>query len=90
MSDESWELMLTTHGVEEGSPEAYGYGMELVVIDEQVRIIGHSGSDPGISAMVSRWVDEDTTVVVLCNYDQGSWAVVQRIAAELGLEDPRE
>jgi CubicO group peptidase (beta-lactamase class C family) len=90
VSDESWALMLTPHGVEEGSPEAYGYGMELVVIDDRVRIIGHAGGDPGISGMVSRWLDDDVTVVVLCNYDRGSWAVVQQIASELGLEDPRE
>jgi hypothetical protein len=40
--------------------------------------------------MVSHWVDPDVTVVVLCNQDRGSWAVVQRVAADLGLADPRE
>ena len=49
VSPDSLSLMLTPHGSEEDSPEAYGYGMELVVVDDRVTIIGHGGADPGVS-----------------------------------------
>ncbi len=90
LNPDSVSLMLTPHGVDEDSPEGYGYGMELVVEDETVIIYGHGGADPGVSTMVSHFVEPDVTVVVLCNHDRGSWAVVQRIVADLGLHDPRE
>ena len=82
--------MLSPHGFDENGVEAYGYGMELVVVDERVTIYGHGGSDPGVSTMVSHYVDADITVVVLCNQDRGSWAAVQKITEILGLDDPRE
>jgi CubicO group peptidase (beta-lactamase class C family) len=82
--------MLTPHGRDEDDIEAYGYGMELVVVDDQVTIYGHGGSDPGVSTMVSHYVDPGITVVVLCNQDRGSWATVQKITEILGVDDPRE
>jgi CubicO group peptidase (beta-lactamase class C family) len=90
ITPETHSLMLTPHGVDPDSPEGYGYGMELVVKDGTVGIYGHAGADPGVSAMVSHYVASGTTVIVLCNQDRGSWAVAQRIAEELGLDDPRE
>jgi CubicO group peptidase (beta-lactamase class C family) len=90
LEPETVSMMLTPHGIEEGSPEAYGYGMELVVDDGSVTIYGHSGLDPGVSSMVSHYVDRGVTVIVLCNQDRGSWPVTQRIASELGVDDPRE
>jgi hypothetical protein len=82
--------MLTPHGFDENGVEAYGYGMDLVVIDDRVTIYGHGGGHPGVSTMVSHYVDAGITVVVLCNQDRGSWAVVQKITEMLGLDDPRE
>ncbi len=90
ITPESFSLMTTPHGVEEDSPEAYGYGMELVVEDDVVTIYGHGGLDPGVSGMVSHFVEPDTTVVVICNHDRGSWPVVQRLVSALGLVDPRD
>ncbi len=90
VSPETFDLMVTPQGVEPDSPEAYGYGLELVVDDGRTTIYGHGGADPGVSTMVSHFVDSGITVVVLCNYDRGSWAVVQRLVADLGLSDPRE
>jgi CubicO group peptidase (beta-lactamase class C family) len=90
VNPETFSLVLTPHGFDEDSPEAYGYGMELVVVDGRVTIYGHSGADPGVSAMVSHYVEGETTVIVLCNQDRGSWAVAQRLAKELGVDDPRE
>jgi len=90
VTPETFSLVLTPHGFDEDSPEAYGYGMELVVVDGRVAIYGHGGADPGVSAMVSHYVEAGTTVIVLCNQDRGSWAVAQRLAKELGVDDPRE
>jgi CubicO group peptidase (beta-lactamase class C family) len=88
VSKESAELMLTPHAADE--EETYGYGMELVLDGENLTIYGHSGLDPGVSSVVSRYVGPGITVTVLCNQDRGSWPAAQKIAAELGLHDPRE
>lgn len=90
LETETLGLMLTPHGVDEDEPEAYGYGMELVVEDGAVTIYGHGGAHPGVSTMVSHYVAPGATVVVLCNQDRGAWAVAQEIARVLGLHDPRE
>lgn len=88
VTKESLARMLTPHALDE--EEAYGYGMELVVDGDSTIIYGHSGLDPGVTAVVSHYVGPGVTVTVLCNQDRGSWPVAQKIAAELGLHDPRE
>ncbi|HVR33205.1 MAG TPA: serine hydrolase domain-containing protein [Acidimicrobiia bacterium] len=70
--------------------EAYGYGLELTVVEDRVTIFGHAGGDPGVSAMTSYFVDEATSVIVLCNQDRGSWAASKQTAGSFGLPDPRE
>jgi CubicO group peptidase (beta-lactamase class C family) len=70
--------------------EHYGYGLELVVENGVVTILGHGGADPGVSTMASHHVVAGTTIVVLCNQDRGSWAAVKSLAKELGLTDPRD
>ena len=70
--------------------EHYGYGLELVVENGVVTILGHGGSDPGVSTMVSHHVVAGTTIVVLCNQDRGSWAAVKYLTKEIGLTDPRD
>jgi CubicO group peptidase (beta-lactamase class C family) len=70
--------------------EHYGYGLELVVENGIVTILGHGGSDPGVSTMVAHHLAEGTTIVVLCNQDRGSWAATCRLTIELGLRDPRD
>ena len=88
LTAETVDSMLTVHGSDD--EESYGYGMELVLDDDSVIIYGHSGLDPGVTAVVSHYVGDGITVTVLCNQDQGSWPVAQRIAADLGLHDPRD
>jgi CubicO group peptidase (beta-lactamase class C family) len=88
LSKETFDSMLTVHGSDE--EESYGYGMELVIDNDSVIIYGHSGLDPGVTAVVSHYLSDGITVTVLCNQDQGSWPVAQRIASDLGLHDPRE
>lgn len=69
--------------------EQYGYGLELVVENGEVTILGHGGSDPGVSTIVAHHRAAATTIVVLCNHDRGAWTVNLQLAAELGLTDPR-
>lgn len=81
--------MISPQGPASEELEQYGYGCELVVEDGAVTIIGHGGSDPGVSAMVAHHLGAGITTVVLCNYDRGAWAVTKRLAADLGLTEPR-
>ena len=69
--------------------EPYGYGCHLVVEDGTVTIIGHGGSDPGVSAEVSHYLEAGITIVALCNQDRGAWAASLELAAAMGLRDPR-
>jgi CubicO group peptidase (beta-lactamase class C family) len=68
---------------------SYGYGLELVVQNGEVTILGHGGADPGVSAMVAHHRAAATMIVVLCNHDRGSWQVNLRLAAAFHLADPR-
>jgi hypothetical protein len=81
--------MMTPQGPPSDAIEQYGYGCELVVENDEVTIIGHGGSDPGVSTMVAHHLSAATTIVVLSNYDRGSWAVTKHIAESLGLTEPR-
>ena len=81
--------MMTPQGPPSTDVEQYGYGLGLVVENGEVTIVGHSGSDPGVSAEVTHHLGAATTIVVLCNHDRGAWAATLRLTAELGLTDPR-
>lgn len=81
--------MMTPQGPPSDAVEQYGYGCKLVVEKGDVTIVGHGGSDPGVSTLVSHHRRASTTIVVLCNYDRGSWAATQQIERALGLADPR-
>lgn len=69
--------------------DQYGYGCSLTVSHGEVVIIGHSGSDPGVSALVSHHPAAATTIVTTCNFDRGAWAATQLLETALGLPDPR-
>jgi CubicO group peptidase (beta-lactamase class C family) len=69
--------------------EQYGYGCMLAVADGAVQVVGHGGSDPGVSALVSHYPAAATTTVVLCNQDRGAGAATIEIARAFGLRDPR-
>ncbi len=81
--------MMTPQGPRSTRLEQYGYGLELVVENGEVTILGHGGSDPGVSTIVAHHRAAATTIVVLCNHDRGAWTVNLQLAAELGLTDPR-
>ena len=85
----SFEAMTTPHAVPVEGDEHYGYGCLLELVDGRVTVIGHGGSDPGVSCLVAHHVAERTTIVVLCNQDRGAWAATMEISRALGLRDPR-
>jgi CubicO group peptidase (beta-lactamase class C family) len=82
--------MTSPQGPNTEDVEQYGYGCELAVVDGRVRIIGHGGSDPGVSAMLTHHLDAGITLSVVCNQDRGSWAATKRLASEYGLSEPRD
>ena len=82
--------MMTPQTPPSADLEHYGYGLELVLENGIVTILGHGGSDPGVSTMVAHHLAASTTIVVLCNQDRGSWAATCRLSKELGLRDPRD
>ncbi len=47
----------------------YGYGVGLDVINGQ-KCIAHMGTMPGVNTIISRYIDEDTCIVVLSNLAQ--------------------
>jgi CubicO group peptidase (beta-lactamase class C family) len=90
LSAETVAAMTRPQGPPSTDLEQYGYGCELVVEDGAVVIVGHGGSDPGVSAMLVHHLAAATTIVALCNQDRGSWAVTKRLSEELGLREPRD
>ena len=85
----SFTAMTTPHATPVEGDERYGYGCLLELIDGRVAVIGHGGSDPGVSCLVAHHLAEHTTIVVLCNQDRGAWATTMEISRALGLRDPR-
>jgi CubicO group peptidase (beta-lactamase class C family) len=56
----------------------YGYGFEL--LDESsYHTVGHSGGAPGISTVFRILVDENYTVAILSNYDEGTRSIQRNI-----------
>lgn len=82
-------LAMAEYGRINDDAESYGYGLEMLQVDGRPTIIGHAGGDPGISGMLSHYLDEGVTTAVLCNQDRGSWAAAKQLAVALGIDDPR-
>jgi CubicO group peptidase (beta-lactamase class C family) len=69
--------------------EQWGYGCKLTVRGGEVVGWGHGGADPGVSALLTHYPEAAATVAVTCNRDRGSLAATLRIAAALGIDEPR-
>lgn len=90
VSPETFAAMTSVQcGTTDGA-ERYGYGLQLGFAGSELVLLGHNGLDPGVSAVVAYHPAADTTIVALCNHDRGVWAVNVRIAADLGLTEPRD
>ena len=44
----------------------------------------NGGGDPGISAIVNRWPEQDVTIVALCNVEDMATEVRDQVMAEFG------
>jgi len=89
LSSELVAEMTRPQGPASDEVEQWGYGCQLTVERGRVIAIGHGGSDKGVAALVSHFLDAATTIVVLCNRDRGAFASTLQIAAALGIDDPR-
>ncbi len=89
VSPSSLSSMRAPQGPPSSTAEQFGLGLALTLVDGAVVILGHSGSDPGVSALVSHHLATATTIVVLCNQDRGALAATLRLEDALGIDDPR-
>ena len=89
VSPSSYAAMRVPQGPPSSRVEQFGYGLALTLANGEVVILGHGGSDPGVSALVSHHVATATTVVVLCNQDRGALAATLRLEGAIGIDDPR-
>lgn len=51
----------------DGSSTSYGFGWELSKSDKLGKIVWHDGDNPGYKTQITRYIDTDKTVIVLCN-----------------------
>jgi CubicO group peptidase (beta-lactamase class C family) len=82
-------LAMAEYGRINDDAESYGYGLEMLQVAGRATIIGHAGGDPGISGMLSHYLDDGVTTAVLCNQDRGSWPAAKQLAEALDIRDPR-
>jgi D-alanyl-D-alanine carboxypeptidase len=77
------EQMWTPTRLSKGGESDYGFGWS-VGKENGHRIVGHGGGIPGFSTQLSRYVDDNLTVIVLTNSDNGNAGALARgIAARL-------
>ena len=67
--------MVVRRHADAGDGFAYGYGV-LLYPDGR---LGHGGGDPGVEVMAHRWPEEEVDVVVLCNVEDQSADVRDRM-----------
>lgn len=66
--------VLTTPKPDLSSPE-YGFGFG---VEENGRIVGHSGGFPGINSQLDIYVGEDYTMAVMSNYGGGAQPIIEK------------
>ncbi|HEX8247704.1 MAG TPA: serine hydrolase domain-containing protein [Pyrinomonadaceae bacterium] len=66
LKKESKAQMWTPVTLNDGKPYPYGFGFRLSEIRGH-KIVGHSGQTAGFGANISRYTDDDLTVIVLTN-----------------------
>jgi CubicO group peptidase (beta-lactamase class C family) len=74
------DVVLTPHG-DVGDGFAEGYGVHLYPDGR----FGHGGGDPGVSAIVNRWPQDDVNVVVLGNVEDGVVEVRDEVMSAFGV-----
>ncbi|GAB3735917.1 serine hydrolase domain-containing protein [Spirosoma lituiforme] len=69
----------------DGSLTSYGFGWELSNSNKLGKLVWHDGDNPGYKTQITRYIDADKTVIVLCNnaYEKMP-AILKTIDALLG------
>lgn len=81
VSKESINLAFTK-GLE-NSVEQYGFGWSIEVNADNKKKVWHSGSDAGFRSAITRFVDDEFTVIILSNSAECTWQERQLITGEL-------
>jgi CubicO group peptidase (beta-lactamase class C family) len=81
---ETLAAMQTAGTLAGGSAAPYGFGL-FVERQQGRRTVSHGGEDPGASAYVVRYPDDDLAIAVLCNQDGVDAAGLARGIAEIYL-----
>ena len=83
----SLEKMWTPFILNDGKPYPYGFGFNVADFRGH-RLISHGGQTAGFAANISRYINDDLTVVVLTNLgDQGLGGVIARGVAKIYLPE---
>ena len=71
------EQMWTPTRLNKGGEAEYGFGWSIGRVNAH-RLVGHGGGIPGFSTQLSRYVDDNLTVIVLTNSDSGNAGALAR------------
>lgn len=83
----SLDKMWTPFVLSDGKPYPYGFGFNVADFRGH-RLVSHGGQTAGFAANLSRYVDDDLTVIVLTNLgDQGLGGAIARGIAKIYLPD---
>ncbi|MGI9034997.1 MAG: serine hydrolase domain-containing protein [Pyrinomonadaceae bacterium] len=83
LKKESKAQIWTPFVLNDGKPYPYGFGWNIGEFRGH-RLISHGGQTAGFAANISRYVDDDLTVIVLTNLgDQGLGGVIARGVAKI-------
>lgn len=67
VSQQTLAEAFTPAKLNDGSLTSYGFGWELSKSEKLGRIVWHDGDNPGYKTQITRYIDADKTVIVLCN-----------------------
>lgn len=89
LKEENWEMLWQPVIKISNHPESkayYGFGWN---IDERNghKVISHSGANTGFSSFYARFVDDDLSIIILTNTDQGNPGKLVNALAEYYLSD---
>ena len=84
LSEEITKIMLTPHVREEDNSNVfYGYGIWIIKDGDEIDKYALMGGDPGVSFRTYADARKDIKAVALCNKDEGSFAIMKAIDANI-------
>ena len=89
LKQSSLDLMWTPTKLKDGTPNSDGYGFGWFMDKRRGhRVISHDGSWQGFKSDISRYVDDQLTVVVLANIEEANPEVIVSHVAQMYLSAP--